>query len=255
MKRRYVVAAGALALASYVAGAWVSASLGVVSSTMLDGLNPPPPYRWVNPPEELARDNQEPLKGTFPLALTKKGSSAGAFSTNDGQATLVVSEGSIPPATGAKSVQVEIVPLDPADVGAPLPDELEIAGNVYRMNATYKPGGDEVTELVEGGDQRVILLYPAEAGEHKAHTVVASPDGKAWTKLQTQDSSAQQQAQAAVTMLGYFAVAAPPSSEGVSTPAIGVIVLAVVLLVLGALVLARNIRRGPGRAPPSSPRG
>jgi hypothetical protein len=248
LKRRFVLGTGALALAAYAAGSWLSASLGVVSSTMLDGLSPPPPYRWVNPPPELARDNQEALRGRFPLALSKKGSSAGAFSTSDGQATLVVSEGSIAPSPGADALQVEIEPLDPADVGGRLPEGLEITGNVYRMSATYKPGGEEVKELTEGGDQRIILLYPAEAGEHRAHTLVASPDGDTWTKLTTQDSSGQQQAQGAITSLGYFAVAAPRAEKASSTQVVAIVALAVVLLVLAALVVIRNVRRGQGRS-------
>jgi ABC-type Na+ efflux pump permease subunit len=221
---------------------------------MLDGLNSPPPYRWVNPPAELEAGNEEPLAGHFPLGLTKRGSAAGAFSTNDGQATLVISQGSIAPKEGEESLEVDVKPLDPATLDARLPDGLEITGNVYEFTAVYKPSGDAVTDLAGGGDQRALLIYPAEAGKHRPHTLVTSVDGRAWTKLDTEDSSGQQQVQAPVTSLGYIAVAAPPEeSGGVSTSAIGVIVLAVVLLVLGALVIARNVRRPPSNR--SSRRG
>lgn len=246
MSRRYALGAGVLALVAYIGGSWLSASLGVTSATMLDGLNSPPPYRWVDPPADLAASNQEPLKGHFPLALTKQGSAAGAFSTNDGQATLVISQGSIAPKEGERSLEVDIEPLAPSTVDANPPGNLEITGNVYRFTAVYKPSGDDVTELAGGGDQRVLMIYPSEAGPHRAHTLITSVDGRTWTKLETDDSGAQQQVQAPVTSLGYVAVAGPPQeSEGLSTSAVGVVVLAIVLVVLGGLVIARNVRRPP----------
>ena len=246
MTGRRALAAGVLALAAYAAGSWLSATLGVTSPTMLDGLNSPAPYRWVDPPADLAAGNQEPLEGHFPLGLTKQGSNAGAFSTTDGQATLVISQGSIAAAQGQKSIEVDIVPISPADVHANPPGDLEVTGNVYRITAAYKPSGDEITDLAGGGDQRILLLYPAEAGAHRPHSVIVSQDGRSWSKLDTEDSSAQQQAQATVTSLGYFATAAPAAEPpGASTPVIGIVVLAVILLALGGLVIARNTRRPP----------
>jgi hypothetical protein len=243
--RRWVVATGLAAVALYALGSFLSARLGAQDAPLLDGLSPPPPYRWVNPPADLAAANQEPAGGTFSVDLTRKGSTAGAFSTPDSQATVIVSEGSIPFAPGQESVEVEITPLDPATLGDP-PPELELAGNAYEFAATYQPSGDPVPTLAIGADQRIVLVYPAAATEpeHRAVTMLTSPDGESWERLETNDSGAQQQAQVSFDAFGYFVVARPLESGGLSTSAIGVVVLSVVLLGLGALVISRNVRRG-----------
>lgn len=244
--RNRALASGVAVAAVYALASLLSARLGVVGPPVLDGLRPPASYRWVNPPSDLAAGNQKPFGGKFPVELTKEGSTAAAFSTRDGQLTLVISAGSIPAAADQKSVQVTITPLDPATLG-PAPKDLEFLGNAYRVEAAYQPSGDPVTELQGGGDQRIILVYPAVAGgaSHAARTILQSADGKSWEKLASQDSAAQQQVQAKVSGLGYFAAARPVESGGLGASAIGIIVLAVVVAVLGALVIARNVRRTP----------
>ena len=250
MRRSLAIWTGALAIAAYAAGSLVSARLGVQPAPMLDGLNPPPPYRWVEPPPDLAATNDEPAGGSFTVDLTNKGSTAGAFSTPDSQATIIVSEGSIASAQGQERVRIELNPLDPDQLGAP-PSGLEFAGNAYRITATYEPGEQEIAEVTAGADQRVVLVYPAAASEsgHQAVTLLSSADGQKWTRLETNDSGVQQQAQATFEVFGYFAVARPPAPTGLSTSAIGVVALSVILLVLGGLVIIRNIRRG--RPPPA----
>jgi hypothetical protein len=252
LKRSVAVATGAAAIAVYAIGSLLSARLGVQPAPMLDGLSPPPPYKWVDPPPELAADNEEPSGGSFTLDLTRKGSTAGAFSTPDSQATVIVSQGSIAAADGQESVRIELTPLDPDRLASP-PSELEFAGNAYRITATYEPGEQPVTEVTAGADQRVVLVYPAAAGdpEHEPVTLLSSPDGEEWTRLETNDASAIQQAQATFETFGYFVVVRPPAETGLSTSAIGVVILSVVLLALGALVIMRNVRRGRS-APPAA---
>jgi hypothetical protein len=251
LRRSLAVATGAAALGAYALGSLVSARLGVQPAPMLDGLSSPPPYRWVDPPAELESTNEEPGGGSFELDLTRRGSTAGAFSTPDSQATVIVSEGSIAPSAGQDRARIELTPLDPDRLGEP-PDGLEFAGNAYQITATYEPGEVPITEVTAGADQRVILIYPAAAAEpgHKAATLLSSPDGESWTRLETNDATVQQQAQARFEEFGYFVVARPPSAEGLSTSAIGVVVLSVVLLGLGALVIVRNVRRGRPAVPP-----
>ena len=250
--RRRALAAGLLVVAAYAAGSFASARLGTIGPPLLDGLAPPPPYRWVNPPDELAADNKDPFSGKFPVAITNNGSDSAAFSTRDGQLTIVLSQGAIPTSPGQRSALVEVTPLDPATLGDP-PSDLEVAGNAYQVTATYRPGGEEVSGLAGGGDQRIVLVYPAVAGgTHQSRTVIQSSDGERWHALPSQDAGAQQQVQAAVESLGYFAVAAPPEQTGVSTPALGIVILAAVLVILGALVIRRSIRRDPSA--PSSRR-
>lgn len=252
MNRR-ALAVGLGAVCIYAAGSWLSASLGTIGPPMLDGLAPPPPYRWVKPPADLAASNKDPFSGKFPVALTENGSDSAAFSTRDGQLTMVLSQGAIPAAPGQKSARVTVTPLDPATLGDP-PSGLEITGNVYQIAATYRPGGDKVAQLAGGGDQRIVLVYPATAGgaTHENRSVVQSDDGEKWDELPSQDAGAQQQVQAAIESLGYFAVAAPPEKTGLSTPALGIVILAGVLVILGALVIRRNMRRDT--APSSSRR-
>ena len=251
MRRKLAASAGLLAVAAYVAGSFLSARMGAQPAPMLDGLSPPPPYRWVEPPPDLAAGNQEPSGGSFKVDLTRKGSTAGAFSTPDSQATVIVSEGSVPAAEGEERVRIELTPLDPATLGPP-PSGLEFAGNAYRVTATYEPGEEDVAEVTAGADQRVVLVYPAAASEpgHQEVTILSSGDGESWTRLDTNDATVQQQAQATFKQFGYFVVARPPEATGLSTSAVGVIVLAAILLVLGVLVIMRNVRGARGKGGP-----
>lgn len=244
MRSRRALGAGAAVAALYVAGSFLTAHSRATSDPMLDGNLPPQPYRWVSPPSNLAAGNQPPASGHFSVKLTKSGSTAAAFSTQDGQATLILSQGSIPPSNGQTSAAIAVSPLAPSKVGGP-PSGLAIDGNVYRVTGTYVPGGASVGKLQPGGDQRVILVYPATASTTGAqkHTVIGSVDGNTWQRLTTKDSSVQQQAQGSMTALGYFAVASPSASSGVPPSAVAVIVLAVILIVLGGLVIVRNIGR------------
>jgi hypothetical protein len=253
LKRSHAVWTGALAIAAYAIGSFVSAQLGVQPAPMLDGLNPPPPYRWVDPPPDLAATNEEPAGGSFTVDLTKQGSTAGAFSTPDSQATVIVSQGSIEAAPGQERARIELTPLDPSRLGPP-PSGLEFAGNAYLVTATYEPGEEEITEVRTGADQRVVLVYPAAASEpgHQSVTLLSSPDGEKWTRLETNDASVQQQAQATFETFGYFVAARPPAPSGLSTSAIGVVVLSAILLLLGGLVIVRNVRRD--RPPPPAAR-
>ncbi|HEY7876269.1 MAG TPA: hypothetical protein VIG64_14230, partial [Actinomycetota bacterium] len=231
MRRRWVAATGLGAVLAYALGSFVTASLGAPDAPLLDGLSPPPPYRWVNPPPELESGNQAPEPGTFTLDLNRKGSTAGAFSTPDSQATVIISEGSIEAAPGADSVALEITPLDPATLAKP-PSGLELAGNAYEIVARYEPLGEPVEETTTGADQRVVLVYPAVAGEpeHDPVTMLHSSAGGRWERLETRDSGATQQAQVTFESFGYFVVARPSDAGGLSSSALGVVVLSVILL-------------------------
>ena len=109
MKRRALW--GAVALAAYVAVAiW---SPGSPSRPLFDVVGPPAPYRWVNPPPEFAAGNLKPESATHDLILGAAGSDAASIATGDGEAAIVLKEGTFPPRTGEKAVVVKIDPLDP----------------------------------------------------------------------------------------------------------------------------------------------
>src|SRR4029434_4184307 len=86
----------------------------------LDGRPPPTPYRWVNPPPELAAANKPPASTRFTVKLQADGSRLGAFSTSDGQINLVLSEGAVPPRSGQTEVEVAVDPGDPRHRSPPV---------------------------------------------------------------------------------------------------------------------------------------
>ncbi len=241
---------GVAATASYLAGAALSGHLSILARLpVLDGLTPPPPYRWVSPPPSLAAGNKPATGKKFTIALKPAGSVAGVFATPDGQANLVLSQNAIPRSGQDASVSLSIEPLAPSGLGAP-PDGFTIQGNVYRVQASYSPSGAPVGTL--RAPSEAILSYPAAAGPHRRHFLLESADGKTWTKLPDSiDSAGQLQVTATITSLGNLAVATKGSSQPVpgSSGSSGevwltrILVLAVVGVAVVIAVLQRRQRR------------
>lgn len=231
MRRRPLIA-GLLLAALYVLSAAVSGRLDIFARRpLLDGVTPPPPYRWVKPPPELAERNLKPDSVTQNVKFTA-GSSDGEFvATGDGQASIVLPKGAVPPRPGATAATFTIHPRDPAGFRG-YPDGLRVRGNVYELRATYVGGaGGPVTALNPPG--RAIFTYPAETGAflHAARRVIFSPDGSSWRALETDnDSAVALQIAVSATEPGFFAVAAKPgagANKG-GSPAAFVVVGAVV---------------------------
>ena len=144
MSRRTVAASGAAVVLAYVALALASAGLSpLAGGPMLDGLGPLAPYRWVDPPPELAATNQAPSSGRFDVTLGPQGSEAATFVLSDNQATFILPAGVFAPQTGQDRVRLRVDPVDPASLG-PAPDGMAVFGNAYRLRATYQPGGRPV---------------------------------------------------------------------------------------------------------------
>ena len=61
--------------------------------------------------------------------------------TSDNQVTVIVAEGSIAAAPGQRSVDLSVVPLDPATLPPP-GNDLTVFGNAYAITATYQPSGE-----------------------------------------------------------------------------------------------------------------
>ncbi len=163
-----------------------------------DGLAPLPPYRWVHPPGERARDNHPPLPGTGTITFGPLGSRPAEVATGDDQALVTFPEGVIPLRAGETSVRVAITPLDPAAV-APPPGGQRFDGNAYRMEAIYATSA--VTAAL-AGTVTVVLRYPVHA------TLILRSMDPAWKALPTTRFDASQQVLANSDVLGIFVAAA-----------------------------------------------
>ena len=75
MNRRRLVLGGLAVAIAYAALAGLSGWLSPLArGPLLDGLGPPQPYRWVNPPPALASTNQPPSSAVFHVPLDANGS-------------------------------------------------------------------------------------------------------------------------------------------------------------------------------------
>jgi hypothetical protein len=242
-RARLALLAGVGIVVLYLAGAAVSGRASIMARRpLLDGLAPPTPYRWVSPPPDLAASNKPPASTRFTLELTANGSRLGAFSTSDGQINLVLSEGAVAARPGQTGVEVAVDPVDPAALG-PAPSGLVVAGNAYRIRASYRPSGHKVEAL--GGQSSVGLVYPLLAtavADPGGHVVLSSADGRAWEQLQSTDTPGTHQVSAQLNSTGYVSVGVPPSAGGSASDQRSRILLlasAVAVAIVAAALLLR----------------
>jgi hypothetical protein len=242
------VAAGVVVAGLYAASAAVSGHLSPLARRpLLDGLAPPTPYRWVDPPPELAASNRAPEPGSFRAPLGSEGSRTAVFTTDDAQVTLILARGTFANAPDQRFVEISVEPLAPTAVAVP-EEPLRITGNVYLLEAVYRPSGDPAPLAI---DTRVVLTYPLLSNDHGGHAVVLSTDGERWRATDTNDLPSIQQADGPIDALGYVAVAGTPAAataspggaDGGSAVATIVIVAALVVLAVGAAVALRG-RKG-----------
>jgi hypothetical protein len=250
--RRGVLVSGLGVTLAYLGLATLSGHLSLLARRpLLDGYQGAPLYRWVSPPPELAATNVPPAAGEFTVPLTERGSRPDVLTTDDAQATVILTEGTFPPADEQDEVKLTIDPLDPANLSPPDPP-LRIVGNVYRIEARYEPSGERVRAIES--PLEVILIYPltsdASVGQHR---VIASKDGMRWIlPVEGTDSPGIQQTEAPVGSLGYVAAGGdlrpatsapiPPTTGENTTLGIALIVGAVCagLMGIGLLLRGRN---------------
>jgi hypothetical protein len=253
VSRRGVFVLGMVSVAVYAALAALSGRLSPLDrGPLLDGIGPPQPYRWVDPPPDLASSNEPPSSGVFHIPLGTGGSTAQTFVTSDNQVTIVVPKGAFADEPGQIEVTLKVDPLDPATLASP-GKRLTIFGNAYRLRATYQPSGD-TADLALPLD--AILIYPVTPDLHASvHTLFTSPDGKEWTAQEGSDSLAQQQAEGPVPTLGFVVVAGDPGASPVA-PAAGsggststAIVLIVLAACVGLIGLGLIVRGGGSGSP------
>ena len=251
MTRRRALAWGAVAAASWIALAAVSASLSPLARRpLLDGLVTGVEYRWADPPAALAPTNVPPSGAEFDLGFREGASEADVVFTPDNQVTVVAPEGMITD-DRARMLRLAVTPDAPSSV-APLPDDLEPFGNVIEIVAATTPGG-EVQRF--DAPMTVVLVYPATPNLHATeHELLWSPDATIWTRLDTTDSIGAQQAQSEIDGPGFVVVGGVPTSaptggdadDGDSTNPLSTVLLIVagasLLIGIGLLVRARSPR-------------
>ena len=225
-RRAAVLGLGAAVL--YLALAAVSGRLSPLARRpLLDGFAPPPPYRWVKPPHNLAPINKAPLPGRFTIPVLHGVAGEGLFATRDSQASVLMVGRSIVAPAGTRSVELTLDPQAPR-ASASLPKGRSIIGNVYAISAAFEPSGSPVRTLNKS--VVVTLVYPALAGPHIQHRILASTDGKRFTELASTDSPVLQQITAHSRSFGLFAVgvhltpAVTPAPNGPGFPVTTVVV-------------------------------
>ncbi|MGQ0568736.1 MAG: hypothetical protein ACT4P5_04270 [Armatimonadota bacterium] len=214
---------------------------------LYDGLAPPFPYRWVNPPPEVFFENEPPEVGRGSIMLTPSGSQPISIITGDAQAGVIVPKGAIAPRTGESSATVTITPLDPAVV-VPEAVRARVNGNAYRIEIVYAASGEPV---VLRGTVTVLLRYPIHATEMLQS---AEPE---WTALETNVSPASLQIHAQTSRLGTFvATNVPGYRPGLKTflqqPLVAIlgVVLSIVSVVVVTALLIAELRRSAARKRP-----
>jgi hypothetical protein len=259
------LAAGAAVALAYAISAMISGQLSPLARRpVLDGLPPPIPYRWVEPPPELAPTNEPPETETFRVPLGPDGSPSNVITMSDAQVSLILPEGAFAAAEDQRAVEVTIEPLASSAVG-PADEPNRIVGNVYLLEASYLPSR-EPARLSADGEARVVLIYPLTTGDHGAHGVLVSRNGERWNAVDSTDFTGIQQTDGPIDGLGYVAVAsspAPATSSPTATPSVDtggsstatIVIVACLVILMGALgwLFLAPSRRRTGSARGSRP--
>jgi hypothetical protein len=259
MRARQIVSGAALA-AVYVAVTLASQHAGLLPIRPLyEGGAPPPDYRWVNPPSELAAGNKKPLGGSGDILLvdprTPGKSAIGNVTTDDGQAVLIIPAGGIAQKAGETKAHFTITPLDPDKIGAP-PPKMSYDGNAYEVKAEYAnshtpiviPASSCPTTLTqETACHTIVLRYVYVA------TDLYRRDGDAWTPTKATVAGAALQAYANTPKLGVFVAmdsgaARRKASRGGNLIAFGIGLAAILVGTAAASWRARRKGKAPAGA-------
>jgi len=184
MKR---LAWGGAAVALYVAVATLTPGPIV---PLLDGLAPPTPYRWVEPPEGFEPSAEEALAGEATQPV-EEGSAVGVI-TADGQAQMTALVQDIDAEVGT-DMDLSVEPSAPQDLGPP-PAGFSFDSNAYTFEMT-SAGGEPVAITNQA---TVLLRYASKAGR------MARWDGARWELLETTVLRGTMQLWGNVTELGTF---------------------------------------------------
>lgn len=188
MKR---AAVGAVVIGFYVIAVAVTR---VPVRPLYDGVAPQP-YQWVSSPPGFS--NKKPKPFAQNVEIGEKGSVGANVQTVDGQAVLILPEGSFAKHRGDSKIRFRFVPLDPKKVRPPPRNPLP-QGNVYTITAAYLPSGGKAEPAQ---NVTVLLRYPAHA------TTILHLNGSKWTPLKAQNLPGSLQIYANTKQLGTFVAA------------------------------------------------
>jgi hypothetical protein len=192
------------------------------------------PYRWVNPPPQVAAGNVAPIGCNTVAAATPDAVVASDVWTGDLQAVLSFANAPLPHRS-RDSITVAITPVDAATLG-PLPSGLTADGNALHITTT---DGDTDLGTLDP-PAKLILFVP-----HQTDLVVFAPDGSRWTTLSAR-SVAVTDTSTDYQRSGYYLAVANHPLVAVATSAPRGAVIAIVVLLpvaLGVLLLLTRRRQ------------
>ena len=235
-----------LAVGLGLAGLYLAAALATMVLSdrpfrpLFDGLAPPLPYRWVNPPREVARDNAQPVAATRDVPLGPEGSAFVNVTPLDGQAIVLLEDKAVPPHPPDMAAAVTVTPVDALTLG-PLPEDMSPQSNAYRVEVVYRPSGVAVTDL------RVTTSSVALVGAGASDALLYSRDGRSWAARPTTPLGSGHGLETVFAGTGYYVVTDIDDAEegGGTSPLIVGLVLVVPPLLVAGLVLRK--RRAAGR--------
>lgn len=231
--RRQRFAIVAAAAATYAVIAWL------LPPGFFDGAAPSEPYRWVNPPPQLARGNQPPLPGHGTIRVATNGVvDPGTIFTNESQpqASLSVLPGSFPAPADRSPVNVDVKP----ESTFPPTTGLQCETNVYLITASQPLQKEALVTL------RFSDAMPAPSDVYRA-----PEKGGDWTRIGSTGASSPFYISTRTTELGYFVACFPANATATASgPRVGggqtlpiIVALAILLVVLGGIPLALVRRR------------
>lgn len=202
-----------------------------------DGLIPPAPYNWVDPPPEVRATNIPPSAGAGLVAFRGTALEPGFISTDDGQASLSFVSGALPARAGAAEVRFTITP---ERTPSSFPRDLKARSNFYRVTARYAPVGGSI-EATFAQPPLVTLRY----GEHRAAaSLYTSTSGQGdWQRLSgCSVQTATQNVVCRASSLGWFVVADLAEAPPASLPPLLAIAAVVLLLAAGGAMMVGGMR-------------
>jgi hypothetical protein len=230
-------------LAGLYAGVVVATSLtaGHPVRPLLDGVGGTTPYRWVRPPWYVGSANVKPQPSHTDIPFEDGVSPLMGVNSEDAQIILNLPRGALPPRGGATAVRASFTPLDPKKLAKP-PNGMRPDGNAYRVEMTYQPSGEPVSQVTTSGN--VVMVVPDEADK-----MLFSLDGTSWDELPSHMLGDPNTVGSAFNKPGYYLVGttlpefANPNKGKGTKKIVGMVLVVIALALLFGYVFPTLLRR------------